>query len=144
VFNKEQLCDIEGRLETLEASSGMDGTASLQPALDLLQDQFQSTTKRLEDELHRLLLAVAEGIEKVERKENRIDAVVGRARKELAEHGLESPGLEAEATELRLVDGAGSEEQGMPAVREELADYPDAPSSVPGVTRAQLRAIRGM
>lgn len=144
MFNKEQLCDIEGRLEILEAATGMDGAASLEAALKALETSLRSELRTQADQVKRLTLGLAEGIEKVERKERRIDAVIGRARKELADSGVESPALEAENTELRLVDGTGGEEQGVPTVREELANFADAPSSVPGVTKAQLRAIRGM
>lgn len=63
-----------------------------------------------------ITLAVDEGIREVTRKENRIRATVRRAREELADRGLESPGLEAEAAELRERDGGRGEEEELPAV----------------------------
>jgi len=147
MFNKEQLDRIEGRLEILEASTGMDGVASLEAALKALEASYDGLHDRNIDlvaRMDRLTLGVAEGIEKVERKEKRIDAVIGRARKELADVGLESPGLEAEVDDLRLVDAGRSEGQGVQPVREEVAGYGDTPSSIPGVSVEQLRRIRGM
>jgi len=147
VFNKQQLCDIEGRLDKVEASIRSDGTASLQAALDLLetsQHNLQDQTSDLVERIGRLTLGVAEGIEKVERKERRIDAVIGRARKELKGHGLESPALDSENHELRLIDGAGSEEQGMPTVPKEVAEPAEQASSVRGVSLATLQRARGI
>jgi len=127
MFNKQQLCDIGGRLDKIEAGIRSDGTASLQAALKALeasQDGLHDRHTDLVERIDRLTLALAEGIEKVERKERRIDAVIGRARKELKDSGLESPALEAEAHELRIVHGTGSEESGMPPVREEVEEPP--------------------
>lgn len=142
MFRKQQLRDIEGRLRSLEQAPTEDSTASLEAAHQLLRDNFEATTRRLDESFDRLLLAVAEGIEKVERKERRIDAVIGRARKELKEHGLESSALTAEGHELHLVDGTGSDEPGLPAVREEVAGPTEQASSVRGVTVEQLKRAR--
>ena len=84
-------------------------------------------------------LAVSEGIERVDRSERRIKATVARARKELAARGFDDPGLEAEAHELRVVDGDGGADGGVPAVSEEVAEVDGAPSSIRGVSAAQLR-----
>jgi len=51
--------------------------------------------------------AVAEGIQHVERAENRIKATVRRARRELEDGGVRSPGLEAEARDLFDDDAGG-------------------------------------
>jgi len=67
-------------------------------------------------EIERLTLAVADGISQVSRAQNRINNAIGRARKELADHGLESPGLEAEYDELRIVDGGAGEAERLPEV----------------------------
>jgi len=144
MFNKQQLCDIEARLGKLELAALSSDDSELRAAHDSLDEDLSQLRTLFEDRLKRLTIAVADGIEHIDRKEKRIDATVGRARAQLAEHDLTSPGLDAEASEIQLVDGAGSEEQGVPAVREEVAGLAEAPSSVPGVTRAQLRAIRGM
>jgi len=73
------------------------------------QDAF-STCQPLEARINHLTLAVAEGIQHVDRAERRIAGTVARARKLLAESGVESPGLEAEAYELRLLDGDSGKE----------------------------------
>ena len=127
MFNKQQLCDIEGRLEKVEGSISSGVTGSLQAALKALEASQHGLHDRnidMVERIDRLTLALAEGIEKVERKERRIDAVIGRARKELKDNGLESPALEAEVHELRLLDGTGSKENGLPPVREEVAEPP--------------------
>jgi hypothetical protein len=105
-------------------------TAPSEPAPDLAD---------VWDELERLKAAVAEGIAHVERTESRIAGVVGRAQKELRRFGIRHPGVEAEAEQLQLVDGAGGDGRGVPAVSEDMAN---APSSVPGVSRAQLMKAR--
>ncbi len=146
MFRKHQICDIEGRLEILEADRSTDGTASLQAALKLLEDRVEENHSLLTDQanrLERLTLAMAEGIEKVERKERRIDAVVGRAKKELRDHGFESPSINAEAESIRVADGNGSGESRVPEVPEAVEYHPEV-SSIPGVTPAQLRRARGL
>jgi len=121
MFNKEQLCDIEARLATLEGGSDLgeilDGLAKVQGTVTALED---STNLRFKQ----LTLAVAEGIEKVERSESRINSVVKSAQKEFKKQGFTTPGIEAEDQQLRLVDGAGSEERGVPPVREKVAEPP--------------------
>lgn len=101
-----------------------------------LLQRIESTEDRIED----LTLAVAEGIKHVERAENRIRATVSRARKELEEVGVESPGLEAEYRELSLIDGGGGQNGGMPEMHQNVVP---AQSSVPGVSPDQLRRVRG-
>jgi len=85
--------------------------------------------------------AVAEGIEHVERVENRIRGTIKRARKELHEGGVESPGLAAEVAGLSLVDGERGDTEAMPVVP---AGVVEPQSSVPGVTPEQLRRVRGI
>jgi len=77
-------------------------------------------------------LAVAEGIKNVERAENRIRATVRRAREQLSEHGLESPGLEAEYRDLQVVDGGRSEAPQVPAVHEGMASPGNRFDGLPG------------
>lgn len=103
-------------------------------------DRHEQMIEALEERIDTLRLAVAEGIQHVERSENRIKATVRRAREKFAEEGFESPGLDAEAAELRLIDGGGGEEGELPAVRQSV-ESPQ--SSIPGVTPEQLRSARG-
>jgi len=83
--------------------------------------------------------AVADGVNRVQRSENRVRSIIQSARKELAEHGLEHAGIEAEASQLREVDGGNGKPEPLPAVPEGLEDDRDGPSSIPGVTLAQMR-----
>ena len=96
---------------------------------------------QLEAELVTVKAAVAEGIEHVERVENRIRGTIKRARKELRDGGIESPGVEAEVRSLSLVDGPGGEGPSMPLLPQPV-DEPG--SSVPGVSPEQLRRVRGI
>lgn len=101
-----------------------------------------------EDRLNSLTLAVAEGIQHVERAEARIRATVGRARAQLLDAGVESPGLEAEAASLHAGDGSGGAGGGvlsMPARVETPVESIDdrRSSAIPGMTVGQLRKFRG-
>jgi len=85
--------------------------------------------------------AVAHGIEDVERVNNRISATIRRTKAQLDEHGLESPALDAEAAQLRVVDGGGGDDEPLPAVHEVVADVQ---SSIEGVSAAELAKVRGI
>lgn len=63
-------------------------------------------------------LAIAEGIERVDRAERRVRAAVGRARKRMEELGYVDEGLEAEAAQLREVDGDDGPGAGVQPVRQ--------------------------
>lgn len=134
MFRKQQLCDIEARIEALETS---------------LPSEFHNyaTREQLDifgAKLIRLTEAVSDGIAHNERHEKRINATLARARKELKSKGFEAPGLEAEAAELRDSNGTGSEEQGVPAVRDALAEVASEASSVRGVPLETLKRYRGL
>lgn len=85
--------------------------------------------------------AVAHGIEDVERVNLRIAATIRRTKAQLEEHGLESPALDAEASQLRVVDGDGGDGGGLPAVQEDVGEVQ---SSIPGVSAAELARVRGL
>jgi len=102
--------------------------------------QYEGRISALEGERDLLRTAVAEGISHVERVENRIRGTIRRAKSELEEHGIESPGLEAEARELQLVDAPRSTAETMPQVYQDVVP---SGSSVPGVTQEQLAKVRG-
>lgn len=104
-------------------------------------DRHERMIEALEERIDSLRLAVSEGIQHVDRAENRIKATVARAQKKLEEHGYESPGLDAEALQLRLVDGGGSEESELPPVHPSVEG---TPSSIPGVTLEELQRARGL
>lgn len=114
------------------------------PVVEAYDDaDIRQILAHFEHEIARLTEAVALGIQHVDRVQNRINATVGRARKELREHGLESPGLEAEYRDLHIVDGGGGEESPVPAMHEDVGPVADEPSSIPGVSRNQLLKARG-
>lgn len=85
--------------------------------------------------------AVAHGIEDIERVDNRIKATIRRTTKQLEEAGVESPTLNAEAEQLRVIDGGGGDEPELPSLHEELDEVP---SSIPGVPASTLAKIRGI
>lgn len=132
------LPEIERRLQGLEAQ-GIELARVRDLALEAVaQAQDAQATAKLvsgyDARLNHLTLAVAEGIQHVERAENRIRATVRRAREELLENGLEpSPGLDAEARELRLVDGGGSPPSPVHPVRAEVGEDEDEIVALPGV-----------
>jgi len=100
--------------------------------------------ERLEGRDKQITLAVAEGIEKVERAERRVGATIARAQKKLKDLGYTDPGLEAEADQLRLVDAGGGDESELPELPPEVGADQETPSSVPGVSAAQLARVRGI
>jgi hypothetical protein len=63
-------------------------------------------------------------VDQATRAEGRARAVVKRARAELADSGLVSEGLEAEAAQLQLIDGEGSDGGDVQPVRRSLAHPP--------------------
>ena len=94
----------------------------------------------LEAKIDNLTLAVAEGIQRVHRSENRVRAVIASARRELADQGFEHAGVEAEARELRELDGKPSDDEPVPAVPDDVGNGTQAPSAIPGVTVGELAA----
>lgn len=126
-----ELARLRTRSEHAETALG-----TLEPAAELA-----SRVRVLEDAQDDVMLAVAEGIKNVERAENRIRATVSRARKQLEDSGVEHAGLEAEAAELRLIDGGGGSPEGLPPMP---ADMGATPSSIPGVSLTELQRARGM
>jgi len=92
--------------------------------------------------MNELTQAVADGIQRVQRSENRVRAIVNGARRELASAGFEHAGVEAEASELRSLDGDAGEDDGVQLVPEDVGVPEETASSIPGVSREQLhRAI---
>lgn len=93
----------------------------------------------LQTKINELTLAVSDGIQRAHRSENRVRAIVTGARRELAEHGLEHAGVEAEAGELREIDGNPGDDEPLPAVPDDMGNGAETPSAIPGVTVGQLR-----
>jgi len=133
---REQLGGYLARLERLEsAPTPADRVTNLEALASAQEREIEQLTQKNKD----LTFAVSEGIERTDRAERRIRNAIQRARKELGKLGYEDPGLEAEASELRLVDGEGSGDGGLPAVPEEVAAVDGEASSIKGVSAALLR-----
>jgi len=133
---REQLEGILARLDRVEsAPTAVDRVLNLEE-LGVAQDaHLDQITTQIKD----LTFAVSEGIERTDRAERRVRGVIQRARKELGARGYEDPGLEAEAYELRAVDGDRGKDGGVPTVPEEVAAVEPAPSSIKGVSADLLR-----
>ena len=154
------LAEIRDRVERLETAPVPD----LPPAIDArlaalsrrdgeLQSEFAQWSRDLSELIEHvdgqdgwrkeIVIAVSEGIERTDRAERRIKATVQRARKQLETLGYVDDPLEAEAVELRLLDGDGSEKSGVPPVSPEVADVEETSSSIRGVPAETLRRARG-
>jgi len=155
---KTALSSIADRLDALETTPAPTITednlkAALAQLLTRLEERFEVADARVDgletslaDEERRvkaLTFAVSEGIERVARHERRIHATVKRARKELEAHGFESPGLEAEAAELHIVDGDRSEQGEVPTLPAGVEPPFEEASSIKGVSAETLRRVRG-
>jgi len=133
---REQLGGYLARLEGLEsAPTPGDRVTNLEELASAQERTLADQQQKIKD----LTFAVSEGIERTDRAERRIRNAIQRARKELAARGFDDPGLEAEDQELRIVDGDGGGDRGVPAVSEEVAAVEPAPSSIRGVSADQLR-----
>jgi len=125
---------VTSRIEVLETALGAlqglvsDGL-SARRALEADAHETRDLHATLERRVEELIFAVSEGISKVERAEARIRATVRRARAELEDNGTYSPALDAEAAELRVIDGGGGEESRVPDVPAAVAplDLTDIP-----------------
>ena len=138
---REQLDGITSRLERVESTPTPNDRVLNLEELGVAQD---SQLSELQTKIKDLLFAVETGVERVDRAERRVRGVIQRARKELGARGYEDPGLEAEAYELRAVDGDGGKDGGVPPVSEEVAEMEPAPSSIRGVSAEQLRRRWGI
>ena len=133
---REQLGGYLARLERVEsAPTPGDRVANLEELASAQERELEGQQQKIKE----LTFAVSEGIERTDRAERRIRNAIQRARKELAARGFDDPGLEAENAELRIVDGDGGGDGGVPAVPEEVAAVEPAPSSIRGVSAELLR-----
>jgi hypothetical protein len=129
--------DIAGLEERTEA------TAESLHILATRVDEIAENMEQVFDQFKDITLAVSEGIERTDRAERRIRQVAQRARKKLAEGGLEDPALEGEVADLHLEHGDGGEPRGVPPMRQEMAPPEPETSSVRGVPVETLRRARG-
>ncbi len=133
---REQLEGILARLDRVESAPTPNDRVLNLEELGVAQD---TRLDELDTKIKEYLFAVSEGIDRVDRAERRVRGVIQRARKELGKLGYEDPGLEAEAHELRSVDGDGGKGGGLPTVPEEVATVEPAASSIRGVSAELLR-----
>ncbi len=143
--NQDLLRSIDRSEAQLSGDDALTTLIDRVAALTSTLDDVVTTVNEFREWKGDIIVAVDEGIREVKRREERVKATVRRAQKELAEVGYEHPGLEAEATELQLIDGGGGEDPGVPPMYEDMADASQGPepSSIPGVTAEQLRRARG-
>jgi len=84
-----------------------------------------------------LVLAVSEGIERVERSERRVRQTISSAKRRFEAEGYLDPGLEAEASLLPEDDGSSGEDEQLRILPDDVAGVEQANpwESVPGMTR---------
>jgi len=102
-------------------------------------DEIALLATRFHAEIESLRFAIAEGIERTDRAEKRVQKTVASARRLLRENGLEHAPLEAEAAELHERDGAGVDEQPVLPVPPSVA--PTRRLYFPGASPEFLRRI---
>ena len=154
------LAEIRDRVERLETAPIPDVPLAIDDRLtalsrrdgDLLDalDTYVSDLNELSEQVDgveawrkEIVIAVSEGIERTERAERRIKATVQRARKQLAALGYVDDPLEAEAVELRLIDGERSTKSEVPSLPAPVENATPEGSSVRGVSAETLRRARG-
>jgi len=103
----------------------------------VLAEQVDKNTHRIDD----LVLAIDEGIKRVDRAESRVQKTVTSAKRLVASAGLEHAALDAEDQELHERDGDASEEEPVLPLQPHLEL--DGPSGIPGMSRSELKALRG-
>lgn len=141
---------IFSRLDDIESAPRPEPSAdqikgALQPTLAGIKGRCDELTVmygELEGKLKDITFAVSEGIERTDRAERRIHATLKRARAELKKRGFEDPGLEAEAHELRIVNGEELGEGGVPTLPEGVEPPVEAPSSIRNVPATALARVR--
>lgn len=89
---------------------------------------FSTRLADVEDQIERLPQRWEEFKNEARRAEGRARSIVADARKELEGLGFEHPGVEAQASELRIIDGGGSREEPVPTVHESVEGPADTPS----------------
>lgn len=131
-------------LRSLEAD-----IAALRSQHTLLHERLEVLTNELAtvaDSVRTQTVAIAEGIERVDRSERRVRAVVTRAQQRLADAGYQDEGLEAEAAQLQPLNADGGGVEGMQYVHEGLArdDPPFDAQGIPGDLSAEILNRSGL
>jgi len=127
---------IQSAIEALQAS-----VAKLEPLGSGLGERAPDPRiEAMEMKLRDLTTALSDGVQRVQRSENRVRHIVAGARKELRDAGFEHAGVEAESGELREIDGSERPTDELPEVPTGVAEAQH--SVIPGVTVRQLQIAR--
>lgn len=116
----------------------VDAIRSLQvppPAPDL-----EARVREIEDQVDRLPSKWEAMVKEAARAEGRARALVRRTQKELEDRGLVSQGVEAEADQLRLIDGEGGDDSDLQPVRRSVA-YSEQTPHAPAVDDWKARTL---
>ena len=142
-----RLCDLEtAPVPALDIEQLRQNLASLHTELGNHRERLvdaEDGVDKLASQAKDFVIALADGIQHVDRVERRIKTTVARARKKLAEHGFDDANLEAEADDLRELDGDGGEEAGVLKLPGPVAEPEEEASSIRGVSIETLRRARG-
>lgn len=103
--------------------------------------RITDTTGELKQQASDFTIALADGIEHVDRAERRVKSTVARARAKFASGGYADADLDAEASDIHARDGDRGAEEGVYPVPA-LVEPASEPSSVRGVSRSQLAKVR--
>ena len=109
-------------------------------ALEVLRASLKALELQTDASIERLTLAVAEGIDHVDRNEKRVRGIVTGAKRRFAAEGYVDAGVDAEFETLPESDVQASETQGMLPLHENMAPdgaaYAGTPwAAVPGIDR---------
>lgn len=115
----KRITQLEGLVERIQEDTSKQKPAPIAPFDD---SEIWSAMEQLSKRLDELTHAVAEGIERVDRSERRIKATVQRAKRRLEDAGFTDEGVEAEAAQLQLDHGDGSQGGGMHPVPEGMGN----------------------
>ena len=111
----KEVLDMTQQLQAIPTSSvSGEDLAEFRAQLSGIEAELDAHAKRFKD----LTMAIEEGIERVDRAENRIKATVTRAQRKYPD----DPSISAEAEELRERDALGGGEGRVPPVPEVLED----------------------
>lgn len=130
-----QLSGKFDRLERLE-SAHRDNVSSLASTVQTLSNlplgaaAYDDSWVR--DEMTNLLVAVAEGIEHVDRSERRVRAVLQSAKRRFEAEGYVDPGVEAETAALPPLDASSQPAKELQPVPDGVAE-PNPWAGVPGM-----------
>ncbi len=130
-ISRRGLRECRGRLESLESTqANVDFLTQEMSRLSPIVAQtarertsqaiLEVRLETLEGQRKEMTLAIAEGIEHVDRAERRIKSTLQRAKTKLAGLGYQDDGVDAEMEELRLVNGGGGKESELPPVPEHV------------------------